>query len=95
MLRTIQNAFWKALTPDLIPDQDDKRAIPPPELSKETIAALGGKKNLASQQRVALTRIRIQLRESDSLDEARLRASGIRGVMMLNDGVIHVLLGHG
>ena len=95
MLRTIQNAFWKALTPDLIVDQEHERSTQASGLSQATIAALGGTRNIASQQRVALTRIRIQLHDASCLDEAALRASGVRGVMVLNDNIIHVLVGLG
>lgn len=95
MLRTLQSAFWKALTPDLIVDQGPEGSTQASGLSQATIAALGGTRNIASQQRVALTRIRIQLHDASCLDEAALRASGVRGVMVLNDNIIHVLAGKG
>ncbi|NWD70828.1 PTS transporter subunit EIIB [Pseudomonas gingeri] len=94
MFEKIQRAFWKALTPDLVPDQ---ATTPQPSaevaLQPEIVAALGGEANLKSQQRVALTRLRVALNDSTRIDQPALRAAGVAGVMILAGGVTHLLLG--
>ncbi|PVZ15412.1 MULTISPECIES: PTS transporter subunit EIIB [unclassified Pseudomonas] len=92
MLRKLQTAFWKALTPDLVPDGPPAQALPADaELPAGVLDALGGPDNLASQQRVAVTRVRVQLRDANRLDQPALLAAGIAGVMVLAEGVIHLL----
>ncbi|NWA26992.1 PTS transporter subunit EIIB [Pseudomonas gingeri] len=94
MFEKIQRAFWKALTPDLVPDQATT-PLPSAEvaLQPEIVAALGGEANLKSQQRVALTRLRVALNDSTRIDQPALRAAGVAGVMILAGGVTHLLLG--
>ncbi|NWD72934.1 PTS transporter subunit EIIB [Pseudomonas gingeri] len=94
MFEKFQRAFWKALTPDLVPDQTAK-PVPSAEvaLQPEIVAALGGEANLKSQQRVALTRLRVALNDSTRIDQPALRAAGVAGVMILAGGVTHLLLG--
>ena len=90
MLDKLKQAFWKALTPDLIAETD---AAPVPGLlSAEVLSALGGADNLKSQQRVALTLVRVQLQEAGRLDEAALKAAGVPAVV-LSDGVVHLITG--
>ncbi|ASL28975.1 PTS transporter subunit EIIB [Azotobacter chroococcum] len=93
MFEKIQRAFWKALTPDLLVDEPKETgaAKSPADLPASVVAALGGQDNLASQQRVAITRVRVQLRDVSRLDEPALRAADVPGVMVLADGVVHVL----
>ncbi|AZF01762.1 hypothetical protein C4J95_4330 [Pseudomonas orientalis] len=92
MFEKLQRAFWKALTPDLIAETV---ATPTGEslLSIDVLSALGGEANLRSQQRVALTRVRVQLKEAGRLDEQALKAAGLPAVMVLTGGVIHLLTG--
>ncbi|WP_419794046.1 PTS transporter subunit EIIB [Pseudomonas palleroniana] len=91
MFEKIQRAFWKALTPDLVAET----ATAPTQslLSAEVLSALGGADNLKSQQRVALTRVRVQLQDVGCLDEMRLKAAGVPAVMVLAGGVVHLLTG--
>ncbi|UOP12053.1 PTS transporter subunit EIIB [Pseudomonas palleroniana] len=91
MFEKIQRAFWKALTPDLVAET----ATAPTQslLSAEVLSALGGADNLKSQQRVALTRVRVQLQDVGRLDETRLKAAGVPAVMVLAGGVVHLLTG--
>ncbi|UFH49546.1 PTS transporter subunit EIIB [Pseudomonas sp. KNUC1026] len=92
MLRKLQTAFWKALTPDLVPDGPGPvAAAADPELPVAVLKALGGAANLASQQRVAVTRLRVQLRDASQLDPPALQAAGIASVMVLAEGVVHLL----
>lgn len=89
MFEKLQRAFWKALTPDLVAET----AATPALLSAEVLKALGGADNLKSQQRVALTRVRVQLQDATRLDEQALTVAGVPGVMVLTGGVVHLLTG--
>jgi len=91
MFEKLQRAFWKALTPDLI--AETVVAPPPSLLSADMLNALGGADNLKSQQRVALTRVRVQLQDAGRLDAPALKAAGVAGVMVLTGGVVHLLTG--
>lgn len=95
MFETLQRAFWKALTPDLIAETPAAQVAPAPEsaLTPAVLSALGGADNLKSQQRVALTRMRVELRDTARLDDAALRDAGVAGVMVLGGGVVHLLTG--
>ncbi|MHA4976920.1 PTS transporter subunit EIIB [Pseudomonas extremorientalis] len=91
MFEKLQRAFWKALTPDLIAETV---ATPTQSLlPAEVISALGGADNLKTQQRVALTRVRVQLQDAGRLDEVALKAAGVAGVMVLTGGVVHLITG--
>ena len=89
MFEKLQRAFWKALTPDLVAET----VATPGLLSAEVVKALGGAENLKSQQRLALTRVRVQLQDEAKLDAAALKAAGVPGVMVLTGGVVHLLTG--
>ena len=91
MFEKLQRAFWKALTPDLI--AETVAAPAQSLLSTEVLNALGGVDNLTSQQRVALTRVRVQLQDAGRLDAQALKAAGVAGVMVLGGGVVHLLTG--
>jgi N-acetylglucosamine PTS system EIIB component len=94
MFEKLQRAFWKALTPDLVVDQA-KVVVQPGEVTLEpsVLAALGGSNNLKSQQRIALTRVRVELHDDAQLDPVALRAAGVPGVMALAGGVVHLVMG--
>lgn len=91
MFEKLQRAFWKALTPDLI--AETVTAPTQSLLSTEVLNALGGADNLKSQQRVALTRVRVQLQDVAKVDATALKAAGLPGVMVLTGGVVHLLTG--
>ena len=95
MFEKLQRAFWKALTPDLVVDQP-KVVIDPQSsssLEPEVVAALGGANNLKSRQRIALTRVRVELHDDTQMDPVALRAAGVPGVMVLAGGVVHLVVG--
>ncbi|MBP5078585.1 PTS transporter subunit EIIB [Pseudomonas chlororaphis] len=95
MFEKLQRAFWKALTPDLVPDQPKATARPTGDavLSPALLAALGGANNLKTQQRVALTRVRVELHDPTLLDATALRNAGVPGAMALAGGVVHLIVG--
>ena len=93
MFDKLQQAFWKALTPDLVPDEPTISAEPAEGLNADIVAALGGGDNLKAQQPVALTRVRVVLRDVSRMDRQALNEAGVAGVMPLEDGVVHLITG--
>ena len=93
MFDKLQQAFWKALTPDLVPDEIKAPADSITGLSAEIVAALGGVDNLKSQQPVALTRVRVTLHDESRIDRQALSVTGVAGVMPIGDGVLHLITG--
>jgi phosphotransferase system IIB component len=93
MFEKMQRAFWKALTPDLVVDEPKVVAQPVSGLAPDIVAALGGVDNLKSQQPVALTRVRVELRDVGRMDRQALNRAGVPGIMRLDDGVVHLLMG--
>lgn len=93
MFEKLQQAFWKALTPDLVQDEPKVVAQPASGLATDIIEALGGVDNLKSQQPVALTRVRVELRDVGRMNRKALAAAGVPGVMTLDDGVVHLITG--
>ena len=62
--------------------------------SAEAIAsALGGAQNITRVEAAALTRVRVQLRDQSSMDEAELMNAGASGVMRVSDQVVHLIFG--
>jgi PTS system glucose-specific IIC component len=55
--------------------------------------ALGGPGNIAHVEPCAHTRLRVQLRDAGSIDEAALAAAGASGVMRISDSIVHVIVG--
>ena len=56
-------------------------------------AALGGPGNIASVEAVALTRLRVELRDAGVVDDGALAAAGALGVWRMAHGVVHVIVG--
>uniref|UniRef100_UPI003340134C glucose PTS transporter subunit EIIB n=1 Tax=Gemmatimonas sp. TaxID=1962908 RepID=UPI003340134C len=56
-------------------------------------AALGGTDNIAESDAVALTRVRVVLHDTSRLNESALTAAGVRGVMRVDGGVVHLIVG--
>nr|WP_180205869.1 PTS transporter subunit EIIB [Pseudomonas sp. SbOxS1]NYU06055.1 PTS transporter subunit EIIB [Pseudomonas sp. SbOxS1] len=93
MFEKMQRAFWKALTPDLVVDEPKEVAPSTPGLAANVVAALGGADNLKSQQPVALTRVRVELRDVAQMNRQALSLAGVPGVMVLEGGVVHLITG--
>ncbi|MFC6339471.1 PTS glucose transporter subunit IIB [Pseudomonas sp. CCM 7891] len=93
MFEKLQQAFWKALTPDLVVETTLTAAVGEAPLAPGVLNALGGADNLKSQQRVALTRVRVQLQDAGRLDEVALKAAGVPAVMVLAGGIVHLITG--
>lgn len=59
------------------------------------IIALGGKVNIKAVDAVALTRLRVQVIDSNLVDEDVLKVAGVEGILRLPDGILHLLVGLG
>ena len=90
MFERIGDWFWNALTPDLVQDENQHVAG---AIAPAVLAALGGAANLKSCEPVALTRLRVELRDPGLLQESALRAAGVPALMTLPGGIFHLLLG--
>lgn len=87
-LKTEMEEYLKGThKPDATPD-----AIP--DAMAGLIAALGGKQNFKQLvEACAQTRLRIVLHKESLIDPVALSAAGAQGMMKINHGVIHVLVG--
>jgi len=56
-------------------------------------AALGGMDNIESVEAVAITRLRVSLRDPGRIDERALDRAGVTGMMHVADGLVHVIVG--
>ena len=90
MFDNVRKAFWKALTPDLVADEPGTAVS---VLDAAVLAALGGAGNVKTEQRVALTRIRVELADITRMDPHALRVAGVPGIMSLPGGVVHLVVG--
>jgi PTS system glucose-specific IIC component len=75
---------------DLRPRARDANA---PEKARAILACLGGGGNVQQAEACAETRLRITLKDAGQLDEAGLEQAGVQGIMRLEQGVMHLLVG--
>jgi glucose PTS system EIICB or EIICBA component len=57
------------------------------------VAALGGARNIVEVEARAITRLRVKVRDMSLVDDAALRTAGAHGVMRLDGGVLHLIIG--
>lgn len=57
------------------------------------LAALGGEDNLLDISHVAVTRLRVVLKDSGNVNRQTLDELGVKGVMAIDGGVLHLLIG--
>lgn len=76
--------------------QEVSSSIHDPETARKAqafISALGGSQNIGKIEACAITRLRTVVRDESAIDEAALRASGVEGIMRLQGGILHLLVG--
>ncbi|MCY1358388.1 hypothetical protein D9M69_449220 [compost metagenome] len=99
MFERVRELFWKALTPDLVAEDTVASSLAELDAPIEAgidpvlVAALGGASNLKSLRRVALTRLRAELRDAARLDAGALSAAGVQALMTFPNGRFHLLVG--
>jgi PTS system glucose-specific IIC component len=76
-----------ASRPSTVPDADLLQA------GAAIAAALGGARNIVSAETCALTRVRVQICDPALVDDDGLRRAGVSGVMRLDGGVLHLIVG--
>jgi phosphotransferase system IIB component len=57
------------------------------------MVAPGGPANIASAEARALTRVRVKVLDPILVNEGALAGSGVGGVMLLDDNVLHLIVG--
>jgi PTS system glucose-specific IIC component len=57
------------------------------------VGALGGRGNVRKLEAVALTRLRVELRDERAFDQAAARRAGVVAVMSAAPGVLHLIVG--
>ena len=73
-----------------VPADPDARAK-----CEKWLIAIGGSENLLAVTACAETRLRLKLRDPDWIDREELLSTGIKGVMILEEGIVHLLTGLG
>jgi PTS system glucose-specific IIC component len=58
-------------------------------------AALGGAENIVRVEHIAVTRLRVQVRDPKAIDERALEKAGAAGVLRVSDAVLHIVVGNG
>ncbi len=56
---------------------------------------MGGADNIVRIEPVALTRLRVQVRDARAIDERALEAAGASGLLRISDSLVHVIVGDG
>jgi glucose PTS system EIICB or EIICBA component len=59
------------------------------------VSALGGKANIVRAEPVAVTRLRVQVRDPKAIDERALEKAGAAGVLRVSDAVLHIVVENG
>lgn len=77
---------------DTLPTQPDTNAS---DRVPALIAALGGKANIRAANAVALTRLRVEVADSTTVDEQALQTAGVQGILRLPGGKLHLIVGLG
>ena len=63
------------------------------ERAAAVAAALGGSRNIVSIEGVALTRLRVKLRDQNAIDEKSIAAAGAGPIMHVSSDTVHVVIG--
>ncbi len=63
------------------------------DLVTRIVTALGGKANILSVESCAISRVRIELRNSANIDTAALQAAGIVFSIMAGSNIVHLVVG--
>lgn len=75
------------------PRQDNPAQPLPSPQAEQLLAAVGGSGNVIVTRALAVTRVRLQLKDPDQLQEPVLHQLGVREIQRLSGGVFHLLVG--
>ncbi|HZA14961.1 MAG TPA: PTS transporter subunit EIIB, partial [Myxococcaceae bacterium] len=59
--------------------------------ARALVAALGGPSNVVRAEAIAVTRLRVEVRDATAIDEQALEAAGAAGVLKVSSTVLHVV----
>jgi len=76
-----------------IPDMPVEVSKYQAERAAQIAQALGGHGNIERVDAAAITRLRVKLRNSSSINERALQSAGVSGVMHVSDGLVHLIVG--
>lgn len=69
-------------------------ATPATQLNYDDIqAAIGGKKNVVSAQSIALSRVRVELKDGSLVNVKKLAQAGVLGTQEIKPGIYHLVVG--
>jgi glucose PTS system EIICB or EIICBA component len=76
------------------PSTGNRVAVTPKDRARASAmrAALGGADNIVRIERIAVTRLRVQVRDPNAIDERALEAAGAAGVLRISDAVLHIVI---
>lgn len=80
----------EAITPQAATIPPDPKAA---HNAQAIITAIGGKSNIRQVKSVALTRLRIEVADSEIVSEPALKEAGVEGILRLPGGKLHLLVG--
>lgn len=63
------------------------------ERAAQIAQALGGRGNIIGVDAAAITRLRVKLKNTSSIDEGALQSAGVNGVMRVSGSVVHLIVG--
>ena len=63
------------------------------ERAEQIAQALGGHSNISAIDAAALTRLRVKLKNTSSVDERALQSAGVKGVMHVAGNRVHLIVG--
>lgn len=75
---------------------DDKEPLARDDIAKITdfVNGLGGKGNIKRVDAFALTRLRLEVGDGNSVDQTALKIAGVSGIMELTGNTLHLIVGH-
>ena len=71
-----------------VPTGEDKFAV----MASEIFAGLGGNENITSVEN-CITRLRVEVKDMDAVDQARIKSTGIPGIHVVGENNIQVIVG--
>jgi glucose PTS system EIICB or EIICBA component len=81
-------ASREPVAPAAAPVSDELRAR-----ASAIVAALGGAGNIVRVEELALTRLRVELRDAERMNEGALTKAGVLGVWRLSGTLLHLIVG--
>ena len=92
-------AKFNLMTPGREEDAEEAESAPVPTggdkfavMASEIFAGLGGNENITSVEN-CITRLRVEVKDMDAVDQARIKSTGIPGIHVVGENNIQVIVG--